>query len=85
MKFEEWTVTAHDDDYEPSEEELEGMGSYTMTLKEFLELCKAGAYVDDDGCGNPMVNDIVNDKIVISPSRLKEIPVGTTHILWHNK
>lgn len=56
-----------------------------IELEEFIESCKDGDFIDDDGYGHPLLNGKVNDKIEVNPSDLSNIPAGTTHIVWYNK
>ena len=63
-----------------------------FTVREFRQCVKAGAFIDYDGCG-----DAVKDgKIItprdetgwpkeVKPSKLDELPEGTTHVLWYNR
>ncbi|RLA60637.1 MAG: hypothetical protein DRQ89_12495 [Epsilonproteobacteria bacterium] len=56
-----------------------------MTLPEFLSSCKYGAFIDYDGFGHAACNGKVNSDLDIRPSKLNEIPEGTTHIVWFNR
>ena len=56
------------------------------TVQEFTELCNAGAFVDDDGDGQPVLADkTIMDDIYIMPSTIDQIPPEATHIIWYNK
>lgn len=55
-----------------------------MTVEEFIEACKCGAFIDYDGFGNP-AKDGYMSSMIISPSRLSQIPLDATHIVWYNR
>ena len=55
------------------------------TIKEFFECCSCDAFIDDDGHGYPVKNKLADDSIMIQPSKLGEIPLDATHIMWINK
>lgn len=56
-----------------------------MTVKDFVEACKIGAFIDYDGMGHPVKGKRMMGGMTISPSKLKEIPKDATHILWFNR
>lgn len=59
-----------------------------LTVEEFIADCKHGAFIDYDGMGEAEVNGVVLEKDRfkwIYPSKLHEIPEGTTHIRWYNR
>jgi hypothetical protein len=56
-----------------------------FTVKEFLECCKSGLFIDYDGYGNPIKNKKINNNFIVLPSELEKIPKDATHILWYNK
>jgi hypothetical protein len=65
-----------------------------FTKKEFIRHC-GGMFTDYDGHGHPaiipkntkspFVKGRVNGRIVVKPSRVKEIPEEATHVVWFNK
>lgn len=55
------------------------------TIKEFKELCKTGMFIDYDGYGHPVKNNMADPSIYIKPSKLNEIPSDASHIVWFNK
>lgn len=64
-----------------------------MTLDEFLESVEEFFFMDDDGFGLPVKDNMVaefiwgeySEDVRVWPSRVDRIPEGTTHILWFNK
>ena len=56
-----------------------------MTVKDFLEACECGGFIDYDGIGHP-VKDGKMAKDVVKPStRKKDIPADATHVMWFNR
>jgi len=56
------------------------------TLKEFIEMCKSGGFVDSDGFGVYAFEDKKSDiKIYPSDIRGGKIRNDFTHIVWYNK
>lgn len=55
------------------------------TIKEFKEHVINGFFIDYDGFGYPIKNNKADPKIIIKPSKMKEIPKDATHIIWFNK
>ena len=59
-----------------------------MTVDDFRDSVKVGAFIDYDGNGNPakLVGGhlLMSDQVII-PSRLVEIPLDATHIVWYNR
>ena len=55
------------------------------TVEGFKEFCEDGAFIDYDGVGHPVKNDLADESIWIKPSRLDEIPEDATHIVWFNR
>ena len=39
------------------------------TVSEFIELCKLGAFIDYDGYGYPVKNNLANKSVAIYPSQ----------------
>lgn len=63
-----------------------------MTLDEFLESVEEFFFMDDDGFGLPVKDNMVADfgwadgkDNRVWPSQADQIPAGTTHILWFNR
>ena len=55
-----------------------------MTLADFQEACRFGAFNDYDGSGHPARNGWM-DSAYVYPSTLETMPEGTTHVVWFNK
>lgn len=55
------------------------------TVSEFRDYCDSGAFIDYDGHGYPVKDNMADDSIIIKPSRLHEIPLDATHIVWYNR
>lgn len=55
------------------------------TVKEFLECCACGAFIDYDGWGNPVKDGLRDLSIEVRPSKLHLIPEDATHIVWYNR
>lgn len=52
----------------------------------FIECCERGDFVDCDGYGHPVRNDLSDPDILIFPSEVPDcIPDNATHIVWYNK
>lgn len=56
-----------------------------MTVKEFINSCKEGWFIDYDGHGHPVKDNKMDDSICIYPSQLVLIPKDATHIIWFNR
>lgn len=56
-----------------------------IPVKDFILAVQYGAFIDDAGYGYPVKDDLMETSIAIVPSRLKDIPKGTTHIIWYNR
>jgi hypothetical protein len=57
-----------------------------MSVQEFRDAVKQGAFVDYDGFGHPMKDDKTDGSVYIYPSdHLDTIPDDATHIVWYNK
>lgn len=56
---------------------------YTVT--EFRNLCQRGSFIDYDGFGHPVRNNLADAEVVIKPSRVDEIPETATHVVWYNR
>jgi hypothetical protein len=56
------------------------------TVAEFMEHVKNGSFIDYDGYGHPVKDNMEDTKIYIYPSQCPEcIPTDATHINWFNK
>ena len=55
------------------------------TIKEFIENCESGGFIDYDGFGYPVKDSKACTQIIIKPSRVAEIPEDATHIIWFNR
>jgi len=58
-----------------------------MTVIGFLRSVLLGMFNDDDGIGEVYSSDDPEKYrgVMISPSRIKDIPDDATHIIWYNK
>jgi hypothetical protein len=61
--------------------------SDVMTIKDFLQSVKCGAFIPDDGCGWLGNETHFNYGVDVWEwyFRGKEIPEGVTHVHWYNK
>ena len=55
-----------------------------FTVKEFLDDCESGGFIDYDGYGNPVKDGLLME-MPICPSQRDQIPTSATHILWYNR
>lgn len=57
-----------------------------MTLKEFIENCESGGFIDYDGSGKYAFKDEMSD-IAVYPSTVTDgnIDRDFTHVVWFNK
>jgi hypothetical protein len=57
------------------------------SIDEFIDMVDIGAFIDDDGYGYAAYyhTKVYDDSIKIHPSRIDEIPVGVTAVLWFNR
>lgn len=56
-----------------------------MSLSDFLRSCLDKTLIDYDGHGHPVKDNKMAINILVRPSRLIEIPLDCTHIIWFNK
>ena len=68
---------------DPYTEKYDGLGEL-FSIESFLHLVKMGCFIDDDGHGNPMKDNMINPSINIYPSSL-ETPSDATHVCWYNR
>jgi hypothetical protein len=76
---------------EPMKSDLDGkvIGDL-FTIKEFIENCEDGGFIDYDGSGNyakEVNGKMMESNISIFPSDIKNksIRVDFTHVLWYNR
>lgn len=55
------------------------------TVAQFRRLCKNKSFIDYDGHGYPVRDNLADGDVVIKPSRLEAIPVDATHVVWYNR
>jgi hypothetical protein len=55
------------------------------TIEEFKQCCACKAFIDYNGWGYPVKDKMADENIIILPSKLEQIPVDATHIVWYNK
>ena len=55
------------------------------TVDEFKNYCKSGSFIDYDGFGFPVKENLADKSIWIQPSNIKDIPKDATHIIWYNR
>lgn len=55
------------------------------TVEQFKEFCKRGAFIDYDGFGHPVKDNMCDPSICVRPSKLNDIPDDATHIVWYNR
>ena len=61
-----------------------------MTLKNFQKASICAALIDYDGHGHPAAKKdahtmAMDQNITLRPSEYKDIPLGTTHVVWFNR
>ena len=56
-------------------------------MKEFIQCCKCGGFIDYDGYGHPAVNNLMNEDILLKPSEILEDKYDKrfTHMVWFNR
>jgi hypothetical protein len=66
-----------------------GNGPYeeddVYTVEDFLSLVQTGMFIDDDGFGHPVQNELADVDIDVYPSDPLSIPLDATHIVWYNR
>lgn len=55
------------------------------TVEEFRRYCEDHMFIDYDGFGHPVRDNLADENIVIKPSWLEAIPPDATHIVWYNR
>jgi|SRR5271170_4567669 len=63
--------------------ELDGV--QLMTIAEFRDACRVGAYNDDDGSGYLGTIDKGSEAPISCSSPMTDVPVRYTHVWWYNK
>jgi hypothetical protein len=56
-----------------------------MTVKDFMDSCVIGAFIDYDGYGHPVKDGKMMGSVAVLPSKRREIPEDATHIVWFNR
>ena len=56
-----------------------------MTVKDFLEACDCGGFIDYDGTGHPVKDGMMSRDVVKPSTRKKDIPADATHVMWFNR
>jgi hypothetical protein len=57
-----------------------------LTVEEFTScVVDQPIFTDDDGYGWPVYNGMADTTTIIVPSKIKEIPLDATHIVWFNR
>lgn len=54
-------------------------------IKEFIQHCQHGDFIDYDGWGYPMKDDLIDKSRSYSPSQRRDIPKDATHFVWYNR
>ena len=55
------------------------------TIEAFKRLVASGCFIDYDGFGNPAKDNLSDVEIEIKPSKIKNVPLDATHIVWFNR
>ena len=57
-----------------------------ITKAEFIECCQSGGFIDYDGFGHPMKENLINIDENIYPSDYRDfINHDCTHVVWYNR
>jgi hypothetical protein len=82
----EWIGSPTMHDPEDDSEEQDESGAQVMTVEDFREACRFGAYVDDDGVGYLGTALLESDvPIACSRARYEAVAAKYTHVWWYNK
>lgn len=54
-------------------------------VKEFIEDCESGMFIDYDGYGHPVKDNLMDESIIIKPSQVILIPSDADSIIWFNR
>lgn len=65
-------------------EELPDYGDLIQVI-EFIRSCKDGWFIDYDGHGRPVKDGKMAKGHTVYPSKIDEIPMDATHIMWFNR
>lgn len=55
-----------------------------MTVEEWKENVKSGGFIDYDGYGNAVKDNMMTER-TFYPSQKHLVPKDTTHIMWYNR
>jgi len=58
---------------------------HVMEVEDFISCCKMKGFIDYDGFGYPIKNNMADEDITIFPSKRYLIPKDATHIIWYNR
>ena len=62
-----------------------GTHADVYSVGEFRSICMFGNFIDYDGFGYPVRENLVDETTPIKPSKLSDIPYDATHIVWFNR
>lgn len=64
---------------------LDKIGDH-MTMKEFVECCECGGFIDYDGYGYYATEKEMTDKVIIPSEVMKgEHDNSYSHVVWYNR
>lgn len=55
------------------------------TVAEFSEHVRNRSFIDYDGYGRPVKDNLADETVCIHPSTIERIPEDATHIVWYNR
>ena len=53
--------------------------------QDFIENVEAGCFIDYDGYGHPVKDELVDESFYVYPSEIEKLPKDCTHVLWFNR
>jgi hypothetical protein len=57
-----------------------------MTVEEYLGNIKSGCFIDYDGFGYPVKDNLKDTQLHLYPSEGRNhIPLDATHVIWYNR
>lgn len=57
-----------------------------MTVNEYLENVECGGFIDYDGHGHPVKDNMEDGNLYVYPSQGDQnIPMDATHVVWFNR
>lgn len=60
--------------------------AYVITVEEFLASCRDGWFIDYDGFGEPIKDNLVDGSYRLNPSEMPHnMPADATHVAWYNR